>query len=118
MEKVSGTSKVEEIADLLPQTDAPLFFYNCFTRVDGDDLIGEAFDSEDAVTVWLGAPPEEGPRKFGQIEKKNIRNNTDYKIVVVARTIKKGMLIFLNGNQLKAVRFDWLNWSQKIELYR
>ena len=108
-----------DIASLLP-TDAPPFFYNCCTLLDCDEAIGEAFDSEDAVAVWLGAPPppESEPRKFGQIEKKNIRNNTDYKIVVVARTIKKGMPIFLKGNQLGAVKFDYLNWSQKIELYR
>lgn len=118
VKKVSTTAKVEEIHNLLGQNDAPLFIYNRFSSVNEEDLICEAFDSEDAVIVWVGAPREEEERKFGKIEKKNIKNNSDYEIVVVVHTIKKGMPIFLQGNQLKAFKFDWLNWSQKIELYR
>ena len=118
VKEVSTTAKVEEIQNVIGQNAAPLFFYNRCTSVDVEDLIGEAFDSEDAVTVWVGAPREEEKRKFGKIEKKNIKNNSDYEIVVVVHTINKGMPIFIKGNQLKAFKFDWLNWSQKIELYR
>ena len=118
VKEVSTTAKVEEIQNVIGQNAAPLFFYNRCTSVDVEDLIGEAFDSEDAVTVWVGAPREEENRKFGKIEKKNIKNNSGDEIVLVVHTVKKGLPIFVQGKQLKAVKFDWLNWSHKIELYR
>ena len=115
------TAKMEEIADLLPENDAPLFFYNRCSSVDDQDLIVEAFDSEDPVTVWAGAPPateedeEEDEEERG--DPKNIKNNSDYEIIVVAQT-KKGLPIFLRGNQVKAVKFDSWAWTKNIELYR
>ena len=57
MKEISEKAKVEEIQDLLELNDVVLFFFNRCTSVDDQDLIGEAFDSEDAVTVWVGPPP-------------------------------------------------------------
>ena len=116
VKKISPKAKVEEIQDLLGQSDANLFFYNRCTSVDDQNLIGEAFDSEDAVTVWRGAPPS--PDEVERSKPiKNIKNKSDYEIIVVAQT-KKGRPIFFSGNQHKAVKFDSWAWSKKIELYR
>ena len=116
VQEVSPSAKVEEIQNLLGQNAAPLFFYNRCTSVDDQDLIGEAFDSEDAVTVWAGAPPTPEEEERSRVPK-NIKNNSDYEIIVVAQT-KKGMPIFLRGNQVKAVKFDSWAWTKNIELYR
>ena len=81
-------------------------------------MIGEAFDPEDTVTVWAGAPPtpeEDDEEERG--EPKNMKNNSDYDLIVVAQT-KMGKPIFFEGNQLKAVKFDSWTWTKKIELYR
>ena len=100
-----------------------MFFYNRCASVDDQDFIGEAFDSEDAVTVWVGAPPtpedeeEEEEEEEERGELKNIKNNSDYEIIVVTQT-KQGRPIFFEGNQLKAVKFDSWAWTKKIELYR
>ena len=77
MKEVSATAKVEEIGNLLPKTDATLFFYNRCASVDDQDLIGEAFDSGDAVTVWVGAPPTTEEKERGSLQK-NIKNNSKY----------------------------------------
>ena len=108
---------MEEIADLLPETAATLFIKNRCASVEDQELIGEAFDSEHPVTVWVGAPPSPEEKERGSWQK-NIRNNSDYsEIIVVART-KEGWPIFFEGKQLNAVKFDSLVWSKKIELYR
>ena len=118
VQKISPKAKVEEIQDLLGQSDANLFFYNRCTSVDEQDLIGEAFDSEDPVTVWVGAPPTpEEDEVEERSQPKNIKNKSDYEIVVVAQT-KNGRPIFFKENQLKAVKFDSWTWTKKIELYR
>ena len=118
VKKISEKAKVEEIQDLLGQNDAALFFYNRCTSVDDQDLIGEAFDSEDPVTVWVGAPPSlEEDDVEERSQPKNIKNKSDYEIVVVAQT-KNGRPIFFKENQLKAVKFDSWTWTKKIELYR
>ena len=119
VKKISPKAKVEEIQDLLGQSDANLFFYNRCTSVDDQDLIGEAFESEDPVTVWDGAPPipDEGEVEERSEQIKNIKNKSDYEIIVVAQT-KKGRPIFFSGNQHKAVKFDSWAWTKKIELYR
>ena len=107
---------MEEIGNLLPKTRATLFFKNRCASVDGQDLIGEAFDSEDPVTVWAGAPPTTEEKERGSLPK-NIKNNSKYEIIVLART-KEGWPIIFEGNQLKAVKFDSLVWSKKIVIYR
>ena len=117
VKEISEKSKVEEIADLLPETDATLFFYNRCASVDDQDLIGEAFDSNDPVTVWVGAPPEEEVERSERKNLTNIKNNSDFEIIMVAQT-KKGMPIFFEKNQLAAVKFDSWAWSNKIALYR
>ena len=124
VQEVSPKAKVEEIQTVLGQNDVPFFFYNRCTSVDDQDLIGEAFDSEDAVTVWVGAPPtpedeeeEEEEEEEERGELKNIKNNSDYEIIVVTQT-KQGRPIFFEGNQLKAVKFDSWTWTKIIELYR
>ena len=117
VKEISEKAKVEEIADLLPETDATLFFYNRCASVDDQDLIGEAFNSEDPVTVWAGAPPTTEEKERGTLQK-NIKNNSDYsEIVVLART-KEGWPIFFEEKQLNAVKFDPLVWSEKIVIYR
>ena len=107
---------MEEIQNALGQNDVPLFFYNRCTSVDDQDLIGEAFDSEDAVTVWAGAPPLPEEEERSRVPK-NLKNNSDHEIIVVAHT-NKGLPIFLRGNQVKAVKFDFWAWTKIIELYR
>ena len=107
---------MEEIQNALGQNNVPLFFYNRCTSVDDQDLIGEAFDSEDAVTVWAGAPPTPEEEERSRVPK-NLKNNSDYEIIVVAHT-NKGLPIFLRGNQVKAVKFDFWAWTKIIELYR
>ena len=110
---------MEEIADLLPETNETLYFFNRCHRVDEDELIVEAFDSKDPVTVRTGSSEEEERARV----QKNIQNNSDYDIVVVTRT-KDGWPIFLEGKDrpkcdLKAVNFDsFRDMSKKIELYR
>ena len=116
VKEVSPKAKVEEIQNALGQNDVPLFFYNRCTSVDDQDLIGEAFDSEDAVTVWAGAPPTPEEEERSRVPK-NLKNNSDYEIIVVAHT-NKGLPIFLRGNQVKAVKFDFWAWTKIIELYR
>ena len=110
------TAKVEEIGDLLPKTGATKFFKNRCASVDDQDLVGEAFDSEHPVTVWVGAPPTTEEKERGSLQK-NIKNNSKYEIIVLART-KEGWPIIFEGKQLMAVRFDSLVWSKKIVIYR
>ena len=109
---------MEELQDLLGQNDATLFFYNRCTSVDEEDLIGEAFDSEDTVTVWVGAPPDpEEDDEEERNEPKKIKNNSDYEIILVAET-RSGNPVCFEGNKVTAVRFDSSTWSKNIELYR
>ena len=117
MKDVSTTAKVEEIAKLLPKTEATLFFYNRCASVEDQDLIGEAFDSEDPVTVWAGAPPTTEEKERGSL-KKNIKNNSDYSTIIVLAWTKKESPIFFEGKQLQAVKFDPLVWSEKIVIFR
>ena len=119
MKEISEKAKVEEIQDLLELNDVVLFFFNRCTSVDDQDLIGEAFDSEDAVTVWVGPPPtpEEGDERDERREPNKISNNSHFEIVVVAQT-KSGRPIYFEESQLKAVKFDSSAWTKKIELYR
>ena len=119
MKEISEKAKVEEIQDLLELNDVVLFFFNRCTSVDDQDLIGEAFDSEDAVTVWVGAPPtpEEGDERDERREPNKISNKSHFEIVVVAET-KSGRPIYFEESQLKAVKFDSSAWTKKIELYR
>ena len=110
---------MKEIAGLLPKTDETLYFFNRCHPVDEDEPIVEAFDSKDPVTVWAGLPEKVVKARV----QKNIQNNSDYDIVVVART-KDGWPIFFEGKDrpkcdLKAVNFDsFRDMSKKIELYR
>ena len=117
IKEISPAAKVEEIAKLLPDTDPTFcFYFNRCVSVDDQELISEAFSSEDTVTVWVGAPPASTETKRKKV-KTNIQNNSDHEIVVVAWT-KEGWPIFFKGKQLKAVKFDFLFWSKKIVLYR
>lgn len=118
VKKISPKAKVEEIADLLGLNDAILFYSNRCTSLNYQDLIEEAFDSEDVVYVWIGAPPapeEEIRRKLP----KNIRNNSDNKDIVVVAETQDGLPIFFEGRKLKAVNFkSWTwPWNRKIEIY-
>ena len=118
--KVSATAKVAEIKKLLGKNYPSLFYFNRCTAIEKHELIGDAFDSEDTVTVWVGPPPtpEEGDeREDRRSEPKNIINKSRYKIIVEAQT-KNGSNIFLEENQLKAVQFDSWTWCEKIKLYR
>ena len=111
---------MEEIKDLLGQKYPSLFYFNRCTAIEKHELIGDAFDSEDTVTVWVGPPPtpEEGDeREDRRSEPKSIMNKSRYKIIVEAQT-KNGSKIFLEENQLKAVKFDSWTWNEKIKLYR
>ena len=111
-------AQVKELKNVLGKNEATLFFKNRCTSVDDQDLVGEAFDSEDAVTVWVGAPqtPEEDEVEE-RSQPKNIKNMSDYEIIVVAQT-KNGRPIFFKENQQLAVKFDSWAWTKKIELYR
>ena len=119
MKEISATAKVEEIKDLLGQNYPSLFYFNRCTAIEDQELIGDAFDSEDTVTAWVGAPPttEEDDETEDRGEPKNIMNMSGYKIIVVAQT-KKGFPIFFEENQFKAVKFDSWTWKKKIKLYR
>ena len=107
---------MKELQNLLPKTKATLIFYNRCASVDDQELIVEAFNSEDPVTVWAGAPQTTEEKERGTLQK-NIKNNSDYEIVVVART-KEGWPIFFEGKKMMAVKFDTLVWSKKIVIYR
>ena len=111
---------MEEIKDLLGQKYPSLFYFNRCTAIEDQELIRDAFDSEDTVTVWVGPPPtpEEGDeREDRRSEPKNIINKSRYEIIVEAQT-KNGSKICLEENQLKAVKFDFGTWNKEIELYR
>ena len=117
--KVSATAKVGEIQKLLGQNYPSLFYFNRCTAIEKHELIGDAFDSEDTVTVWVGPPPtpEEGDERDERREPNKISNNSHFEIVVVAET-KSGRSIYFEESQLKAVKFDSSAWTKKIELYR
>ena len=117
--KVSATAKVAEIQKLLGKNYPSLFYFNRCTAIEKHELIGDAFDSEDTVTAWVGAPPttEEDDETEDRGEPKNIMNMSGYEIIVEAQT-KNGSKICLEENQLKAVKFDFGTWNKEIELYR
>ena len=122
--EVSRKSEVGEIQDLLGQEVLgeeyeyiDLYFFNQCTEVSVTSLIVDAFGPEDVVKVRVGVPPtpEEEERSSGL---KNIRNNSDAEIIVVAQTNKMKQPIFLKGKEIAAVRFDSWHWTNKIELWR
>ena len=117
--KVSATARVAEIKKLLGKNYPSLFYFNRCTAIEKHELIGDAFDSEDTVTAWVGAPPttEEDDETEDRGEPKNIMNMSGYEIIVEAQT-KNGSNIFLEETQLKAVKFDSWTWCEKIKLYR
>ena len=108
---------MKELQNLLPKTKATLIFYNRCASVDDQELIVEAFNSEDPVTVWAGAPPTTEEKERGSL-KKNIKNNSDYSTIIVLAWTKKESPIFFEGKQLQAVKFDPLVWSEKIVIFR
>jgi len=120
--EVSAGAKVEEIQDLLeiPISKEPLFFYNRCATVDPEDLIGEAYGSEDVVIVWTSNEEDANSQKTEEGKRakpKEIKNETDHEIIVVART-KEGWPIFFDEKETNAVKFASLVWTKKIVLYR
>ena len=120
--EVTAKAKVEEIQNLLeiPMSKEPLFFYNRCATVGHEDLIGEAYGSEDIVKVWTSnvedantTKTEEGKRA----KPKNFINNSGYEIIVVART-KDGWPIFFDEKETTALKFASFVWTKKIVLYR
>ena len=122
--EVSTKTEVGEIQDLLGEevlgedyVFTALFFFNLCTAVSINSLIVDAFKPDDVVTVRKGVPPTPEEEKRSSVQK-NIRNNSDYEIIVVAQTPKMKQPIFLKGAELAAVRFDPWAWTNKIELWR
>ena len=114
----SAGATVGEMQDLLeiPKSLAgkPLFFYNRCTSVDDEDLIGEAYDSDDVMTVWAGALPGPEEEKKDEVSK-DIKNDSDYEIIVVGRT-QRGWPIFFDGKERKSIKLSKATTS--IQLYR
>ena len=108
---------MKELQNLLPKTKATLIFYNRCASVDDQELIVEAFNSEDPVTVWAGAPQTTEEKERGSLGK-NIKNNSDYPDIIVLARTKDGWPIFFEGKQRQAVKFDSLMWRKKIVIYR
>ena len=118
------TAEVGEIQDLLGEEILgedyefmDLYFYNQCTEVSTTSLIVDAFEPDDVVKVRVGVPStsEEEERSSGL---KNIRNNSDSEIILVAQTRKMKQPIFLKGMEIGAVKFDSWHWTNKIELWR
>merc|ERR550539_647167 len=89
--EVSAKATVEEIQNLLeiPISKEPLFFYNRCATVEPEDLIGEAYGSEDPVIVRTSNEEDANSRKTEEGKRakpKYIKNNSDYEIIVVAWT--------------------------------
>ena len=122
--EVSVEAKVGEIQDLLGEEVLgedydcmDFYYYNQCTEVSLTSLIVDTFDPDDVVKVRVGVPPT--PEKEGRSSGlKNIRNNTDYELIVVAQTHKMKQPIFLTGREAKKVKFDSWHWTNKIELWR
>jgi len=113
--EVSPTDKVEAIRDILhlEKEKKVAKFYKQFEEVESNDIIGEVFEEFDTVNVFI--EPLEGTRGARY---RNITNDSKDEIVLVVPSFKSKKPIVVPNNQIQNIKLGFLNWSNKMELYR
>ena len=112
---MSPTDKVETISDILhlEKEKKVAKFYKQFEEVESNDIIGEVFEEFDTVNVFI--EPLEGTRGARY---RNITNDSKDEIVLVVPSFKSKKPIVVPNNQIQNIKLGFLNWSNKMELYR
>ena len=86
------------------------FLKQC-TEIGLDETVGDVFEDDDTVTVFVAESTRAAKAK-------NIKNKTNEEVRLVILNSRKNEPVFLPVGDKQAVGFCFWNFSNKMELYR